>query len=113
MPLNGKKKYFKLFDCNLHLYNKETDRKAESVYNLTHWDITLEEEKHVQLKDGAGSTTHEEEFCMEGLDGETKKKNTVFIKLESSDQLGCELKMNDLSAMEELFKVFERVKETF
>jgi len=118
--LRWRKKYFKLFDTNLHLYNNETDRKAESVYNLSHWGITLEDgAKTANSRDSAANAS-EDEFCLEGLDCESTddshdnnikvvKKNT-FIKLESSDQLGCELKMNDQQGMEELFRVFERVK---
>jgi serine/threonine protein kinase len=112
--LRWRKKYFKLYDGNLHLYNNESDKKAESVYNLTHWDITLQDnEKPTGSTTCRENTVQEDEFCMEGLDCELSKKNTMFIKLESSDQLGCELKMSDQLAIEELFRVFERVKGDF
>jgi translation initiation factor 2-alpha kinase 4 len=118
--LRWRKKYFKLFDNNLHLYNNETDRKAENVYNLDHWGITLENDDKVTNSRASTSNTIEDEYCMEGLECEptdeshdnnvkTIKKN-LFIKLESSDQLGCELKMGDQQGVEELFRVFERVK---
>jgi len=113
--LRWRKKCFKLFDSNLHLYNNENDRKAESVYNLSQWGITLEDDKKTtQSRGAAGKGAFEDEFCMEGLDCESdnERKNPI-IKLESSDQLGCELKMKDQQAMVELFKVFEQVKGTF
>jgi len=40
-------KYFKLINNELYIFNRQEDKKAESVYNVSEWDIFMSEEMMV------------------------------------------------------------------
>jgi serine/threonine protein kinase len=109
--LRWRNKYFKLIDSNLYLYNKETDKKAENIYTLFQWKVTREfVEEDPKSRGSAHKGESEGEFRMNGL---VHDSGDMCIKLENSDQLGCELKLEDSNAMEELFKAFEKYKGAY
>jgi serine/threonine protein kinase len=106
--LRWRKKYFKLIDGNLHLYSRENDKKAENIYNLPHWRVTLQENKIaskyrvVTAKDESHEDIHTESSQF--------KPKEMHIKIENHDQLGCELKPENSKAAVEIFKAFEEFK---
>lgn len=93
----------------MHLYNRDKETKAENIYNLSHWRITLEEgEKPVKQREKITS-----DKLKDGpVQNSTPKPKEMCIRLDNPDQLGCEFKTENLDKLNELFKAFEEYKTT-
>lgn len=87
-------KHFKLIDKTLYIFDKEQDKKAEQVYDLSHWRVLMKE-----------------------LQNERKEKNekeniSPVITLEDPMQLGCAFKADNYTKTQELFERFRRIGES-
>jgi len=107
MPLDGEKKYFKVIEGNLHVFNRESERKAENVYILSHWNISKEED---QSSIRPGNSVTKDAKCEETQNERSVSKN-LYIKLENSDQLGCDFRMEDSNATIDLFKAIQEIQQ--
>jgi len=107
--LRWRKKYFKLIDGTLHIYNRETEKKAENIYNLPHWDVKLEE---LLSSEKRSNPTVKNDQC-EGVrteESSTRKPKEMYLKLENADQLGCEFKAEDPNVLTDIMKASEEFK---
>jgi hypothetical protein len=100
-----RKKYFRVLDNNLYVYNRENERKAENVFNFSHWQVTLEESLNSEVQRDTpkeNGVTHSDELV--------SKPKDMLIKFQNPDQLGCEIRLADVGATTDLFKAFEEFK---
>jgi len=96
--MSWKKKHFKLIDKQLYIFEKEQDKKAEQVYDLSQWRIVIKE---------AGQ---EERPTTEIIN---KENVSPVISLEDPMQLGCAFRTDSYLKTQELFERFRRIGESF
>jgi translation initiation factor 2-alpha kinase 1 len=87
-------RHFKLIDKNLYIFEKEQDKKAEQVFDLSQWQVVLKESKPDQ-KDA------------------DKENNGALISLEDPIQLGCAFRTESFLKTQELFERFRRIGESY
>lgn len=93
--MSWNKKHFKLIDKNLYIFEKEQDKKAEQVFDLSQWQVVLKENKPESHK-------------------ESNKENcATVISLEDPMQLGCAFRSESFLKTQELFDRFRRFGESF
>jgi serine/threonine protein kinase len=90
------KKHFKLIDKTLYIFEKEQDKKAEQVYDLSQWNIMLKE-LNLERKET----------------GSDKENASPVISLEDPMQLGCAFRTESYLKTHELFEKFRRIGESF
>jgi len=93
--MSWNKKHFKLIDKHLYIFDKEQDKKAEQVYDLSSWNVMLKDITKLDCKE---------------LD---KENNGAVISLEDPMQLGCAFRTESYLKTQELFDRFRRCGESF
>jgi translation initiation factor 2-alpha kinase 4 len=86
-------KYFKLVDKTLYIFQNENDKKAEQIYDLSTWNVYLQQPNNIDRAVGE--------------DG-----NQTFISLDDPMQLGCEIKADSYTSTFELFHTLRRTGES-
>jgi len=98
-------KHFKLIDSNLYIYRKEQDKKAEIVYNLVEWNVSLRRpEDESTLSTEADDSLSETSNCA-SVEGES-----TWIALEDPSRLGCSFKKDNNNATMKLYHRFNKTK---
>lgn len=92
-----------MIDSNLHVYSRENDKKAENIFTLSQWKMTLEGKTRF-TREAITTTINSEE---RESNNSASNKTEAFIRFENPDQLGCEIKPENQTTIEELFKSLE------
>jgi serine/threonine protein kinase len=88
-----KEKYFKLVDKTLYIFQNENDKKAEQIYDLTTWNVFLQQPNNTDRAVGE--------------DG-----NQTFISLDDPMQLGCAIKADSYTRTFDLFHTLRRTGDS-
>ena len=96
-------KYFKLIDNNLYIFRREQDKKAENVYNLSEWSVSLrrpedEDDKITEVNESYASET--------SID--VNAEEVGWIALEDPVRLGCAFKQEDMEKTKELYRALNK-----
>jgi serine/threonine protein kinase len=92
-------KHYKLMNDSLYIFNKEQDKKAESVFSLAEWTILLKQPEIIpnqESSEARGSKSSE-------------TTDQALITLEDPMRLGCEFKAEN---PEKTVELFQRLNQT-
>jgi len=98
-------KHFKLIDDNLYIYRREQDKKAESVYNLSEWNVSLR-----RPEDETNQITEVDDSLSEASNGQSVEGDSTWIALEDPVRLGCSFRRDDNDATAKLYRKFNKNK---
>jgi translation initiation factor 2-alpha kinase 1 len=97
-----KNKHYKLMNDSLYIFNKEQDKKAESVFSLPEWTILLKQSDQESSEASANNLKLRKSKSSDTAD-------QVLITLEDPMRLGCAFKTEN---PEKTIKLFQRLNQT-
>ena len=93
-----RKKYYKVIEKSLLIYNRENDKKAEESFYLPDWSLALEEQTSCQNQRNNSPAKNSKEQTT------PERSNGTVVKFEHSDLVGCEFRLESLQEVAELFR---------
>jgi len=115
-----RKKHFKLIEGKLYLFNRDEDKKAEVVYDLSEWKVQMKDtesdqkqscknQSRSQMKkvESEGTKTSDKE------NDQKQRKQHEIITIENSIQLGCSFRGESTNETLELFQKLSRSVQSF
>jgi serine/threonine protein kinase len=100
-----KNKHYKLINESLYIFNKEQDKKAESVFSLPEWTILFKEPETIPNQEGSeGNDPNKLK-----LEGQKSSKDQALITLEDPMRLGCAFKAENPEKTIELLRRLNQI----